>query len=307
MDEFLTKRKFTKTDIKSIKEKIKSSGTNKSEQEIISLISFLLDLMKYTPKEVAQMIRMDHYVLFLASNTLNDAITKLYDLGYSEDQLKKMLLLCPSIALIPSELIEKMVTYLERYGFTKEQITGFTSNEPAFFKFSVEYVDRKLQMLERLTFTKKQIITMISLSPLTIKDEEEDFLRIIDFLGTYDINLDQSLHLITYLSDRFKNDKSGYAEKLDIVKKYSLTNVILNSPMSLILRAELIMARISFLEIEGIPIFGMVKYHVFRDNKAFKSLYGRTSSQLIESYRLHLELSKKREKPKRHKIEPNKN
>ncbi|MCI8498300.1 MAG: hypothetical protein HFG33_02765 [Bacilli bacterium] len=307
MDEFLTKRKFTKTDIKSIKEKIKSSGTNKSEQEIISLISFLLDLMKYTPKEVAQMIRIDHYVLFLDSNTLSDAITKLYGLGYSEDQLKKMLLLCPSVAMIPSVLIEKMVIYLEGYGFSKEQITVFTSRDPAFFKFSVDYVDRKLKMLENLTFTKKQIIMMISFSPLTIKDDKEDFMNSIDFLGTYDFDLAQSLHIISYLSDRIKNDKSGYAKKLDIVRKYGLTNVILDYPMSLILRTELIMARISFLELEEIPIFGMVKYHVFRDNNAFKSLYGRTSSQLIDSYRLRLELSKKKDKPKRHKNEPKEN
>lgn len=294
MEKFLEEKKFTKSHIKFIDEKVNSLGLVAKKEDLKNFIGFLLLTMKYSPKEIKQMIKMDPFILTITSEDLKRAIEDFTKLGYSMDNIKNMFLLCPSVVMIPIELIKDMIAFLIDYGFTKKQILNFTSHEPAFYKFSIPFVNKKLAMLERLTFSKKQRITLVTVSPTALKDSEKDFLDSIDFLQNFNFTLEEAIHLLTYLSDRIRSDKAAYAEKLGIVVGYGFKHVILDRPMDLLQGQELTNARISFFESEEIPIAGTTKYQIFYCERNFKSIYGRSNKQLIESYRLRTELDNKR-------------
>jgi len=215
------------------------------------LTQYLLDF-GYSDKDI-QYIRSSYALKYFKQETLFSNIRSINDyfknLGFCNDDIKKMIKSLPSIYGLSIENIKLKIKNLIDLGYSKDEVIKMTKIQPTLYNLNIENIKLKINDIMSLGYSKDEVIKMTKSLPALFS------------LGIENIK-----------------------KKIEFYKLIQIDRILINNSKYLMQSIELSYARYMFYLSKNIIINEENYLKLFINQKQFKKMYNIDNTSLLSMY-----------------------
>jgi len=250
------------------------------------LTQYLLDF-GYSDKDI-QYIRSSYALKYFKQETLFSNIRSINDyfknLGFCNDDIKKMIKSLPSIYGLSIENIKLKIKSLIDLGYNQKDVIKMLKSLPSIYGLSIENIKLKIKSLIDLGYSKDEVIKMTKIQPTLYNLNIENIKIKINDIMSLGYSKDEVIKIIKSLPSILGLNIKNIKEKLNFYNSITLSKFIINNPKYLMQSVELSYARYMFLTSSGLIIDETNYYRIFLSQKRFKASYNIDTDKLISMY-----------------------
>lgn len=181
--------------------------------------------------------------------SIKEEIDGLEKLGYSRENIIKIMVASSKIFYYDSETIKQKIQDIKDLGYSDEEVLKMTSIFPSLLIYGIDYIRQKIIDLIELGFTKEEVYFMTIETP-----------------ALFGYSIDN-------IRDKVKN-----------LTRLHLGNIITKEPGRLITSSKLVFARYQFLTANNYDVSEGNHGKLFYQEKVFKKLFGKSNVELLALY-----------------------
>lgn len=227
-------------------------------------------------------------------NTLKDesflkviprTIKCLESLGFSPNQIIKMTSALPPIFGHSEENLRNKVFDMEELGYSRNQIIRMASNFASIFTYSINTMKTRLVEIESLGYRRGQVIRMTLDLPSLYGRTISNMATKIDDIVALGYTREEVLRMTSILPSLFSYSIENIKEKLELARSIGVESAISENPKNLMQSADLTYARSRFLIEERYFSEAELAWVIFRNAHQFQSKFKVTKKDLLDRYR----------------------
>lgn len=213
----------------------------------------------YSNDEIIKILRDIPAIIYLSVNTISDKFNYLLSLGYKEEEINKMWKKFPVLISLGVESINSKRESMIEMGYTNEDVLKMTRLVPSLYSYSMDNMKKKFSDLVSLNYSKEEVLKITK-----------------DFPDIYGLTIE------------------CIKEKIDFYNLIGMHEVAVKSPKYLMQSVRLSYARYQFYLSKGYSV-DMCNYKdLFIGEKQFRRTYDTTKEYILEKYNYNEYLKNKK-------------
>ena len=297
MNDKLMSLNFSKSDIIYIFRSFNALYTY-TPLKLENKISELKDL-GYTDLEIKKLLKFSPSVIGLYQMSSQKRVLALITLGYTEEQIHKMIKDNPKMLIYQilkndgvnssetkddSSCIEQKIIDLMALGYTKAEIIKMTVSFAGLFGYAVETIRKKIIDFEALGYEHQTVLKMTSSLAMLFSYSIDNIKQKRLDLMALGFSEEEVTMMTSAVPALFGYSKQNIENKINVLRKINLGNIIAKEPGKLITSAKLVYARYLYLTNKGINVSEGYHGKLFFQEKAFIRAYGISNKDVIKMY-----------------------
>ena len=191
----------------------------------------------------------------------------------------------PAIYGYSKDSIKEKILGLEKLGFSREDIIKMLKFLPPIFGYSMDNINKKLTDLEELGYSREDIIDMIKAFPTIMGYSIDNIKKKFDDLEKIGFSEDEIISMTKSLPALLGLSIENIKEKIEFYDSIGMHDLASHKPRYLMQSVSLSYARYQFYLSRGITIRMDNYKRLFISNKDFLKQYLVTKTDLLNMYR----------------------
>lgn len=238
----------------------------------------------YSQQEVFKMLKDAPFILSYSKEGIDKSFLDIEGLGFTRKEVLKIVKLSPRILGYTLEKIKSKIDEYISLGFTYEQILLIIINYPDALYYDIQNVKDKLTKLMLLGYSLQNIIEMIVKSPELLGYSTESIISKIMSITDLKYSMEDAIAITIEFPNILGSSIDNIQSKLKFYQMIGLDRIIVIKPRNLIQSVEVSYARYMFFLSKGIIINESNYQILFRDKKRFEESYNVKTEILLKKY-----------------------
>ena len=208
-----------------------------------------LHRLGYTNQEIIKMLKSEPSLYNYSVETFKQKIDDMMSLGYTKKALMRMIKSYPTLCTLSKATINQKIESMMSLGYTKEEVMKITSMYSALFSLNIDSMRQKIDDIISMGYPKEEVMKIT-----------------ISFPSLYGLSIET------------------IKKKIKFYDEINIWHNVVRNPKDLMQSANLSFARYSFYISQGIDINTNNYTKLFVSNKEFERVFGIAREKLLGMY-----------------------